>query len=482
MAKKLRYRCSSCGQEETGWTGRCPACGEWGTMEEVYLDRSSESKSRKAGYKPTSAVPLRTVEINQAQRLDTGIEELNRVLGGGLVRDSVTMLTARPGAGKSTLLLQVAGKLAEQGIRTLYASGEESASQIRLRAERILNRIPEEIYLFAGNSMDDLIGEADRLRPQVLFLDSVQTFALEEYPQRQGSPTQTVQITSGMVDLCKQPDRPMASFLIGHMTKGDEMAGLRTLEHLVDTVLFLEQGGDENLRLLRSTKNRFGYTGEIGLFVMEEGGLMEVTNPYELFLTRRRQAVSGSAVALQKEGSRLIPIEMEALVSPSFAPYPTRIGDSIKRDDLNTLISILELKLQMPMGDKNVVLKATGGLSVREKSCDLAILSAIASSEKKLPIPEKVVFIAEVGLTGELKRVGQMERRLKELDRLGFEHAFISTGYDLPDTERLQVHQCTDLREVFRTLFSSGGLQAGVGGARLPQAEKWDKTPQKFVF
>lgn len=454
MAKKLRYRCSQCQHEETGWTGKCPACDSWGTMEEIIIDTSK--KKNKAGRIPSSqleAKPLSQVEINMSQRIDTNMDELNRVLGGGLVKDSVTMLTAKPGAGKSTLLLQLAGQLAEKGIRVLYASGEESSSQIKARALRVLPRVSDSIYILSTNSMDVVINELERIDPQVIFIDSVQTMALDEFSQRQGTPTQTVQVTSALVDICKRPNKARAAFLVGHMTKEDEMAGLRTLEHLVDTVLYLDQGNDENLRMLRSTKNRFGYTGEVGLFQMEENGLNEVKDPYDLFLTKREDQVPGSAISLQKEGSRLIPIEIEALVSDSYGTYPSRIGDSIKRDDLNTLISILEQKANFQLSNKNVVLKATGGLAIQEKVSDLAIIAGIASSDHNKAIPGKTAFLAEVGLTGELKRVSQIERRLRELERIGFETAYVSKNTKIPDLDRLKVFACNTIQEVFNQIF-----------------------------
>lgn len=456
MAKKLRFICSECGHISTGWTGRCPECGAWGTMEEAEMETGKRSVSTSPSYSgAVSAKRLREVRVDSSARLDTGLVELNRVLGGGLVRDSVTMLTARPGAGKSTLLLQVAGSLAMRGIRALYASGEESESQIKSRAERILPEIPEEIFLLSTDSCDRIIEECRRLKPQVLFLDSVQTAVLSEYPQRAGSPTQTVQVTAKVVELCKDPGNPVAAFLVGHMTKGDEMAGLRTLEHLVDTVLFLDASDQEPLRILRSTKNRFGYTGEIGLFRMDEDGLEEISDPYSMFLTKRKAPVPGAAVTLQREGSRLIPVEIEALVSPNYTQYPVRIGDSLKRDDLNTLISILEQKGGRRMYDKNVVLKTTGGLVLREKASDLAILCAIASSDTQQPIEEGTLFLAEVGLTGELKRVSECDRRLREAERLGFRRAFVAGGSKIPTTEHLKVRAVTDLRSVFREIFGN---------------------------
>lgn len=426
MTIKTRYQCSACGHLAVGWSGKCPACGEWGTMEEVAVETGRAVAKRMQDVAEEQAMPLPEVPLSQSDRIDTGLPELNRVLGGGLVPDAVTMLTAKPGAGKSTLLLQVAGKLAARGVRVLYASGEESAPQIRMRAERILRTCSDNVYILSTSSLDAVLSESRRLKPAILIVDSIQTMALAEFAQRPGTPTQTVQCTAAIVSACKQGERPMASFVVGHVTKEETMAGLRTLEHQVDTVLYLESGYSDELRLLRSTKNRFGYTDEVGLFQMSADGLSDVVNPYDLFLTRRDHPISGAAVSLQKEGSRLIPIEIEALVSPSYDAYPTRIGDSLRRDDLNTLVSILAQRAHEPLHDKSVVLKATGGLALREKICDLAILVAIASASGGWPIDGKDAFCAEVGLTGELKRATEMERRLRELDRLGFRRAFIA--------------------------------------------------------
>lgn len=463
MAKKTTYVCSSCGNEETGWTGRCPSCGEWGTMVEFQVEPKSanrrgatQSTAAGAGSKALrhSAVAkkLRDVDVTISERISTGMGEVDRVLGGGLVRDGVSILTAQPGAGKSTLLLEIAGKLAQAGIRTLYASGEESASQIKSRALRVLEEIPEEVFLLQTNTMEDIEAAVNEIQPQVFFVDSIQTIESHELPSRAGSPTQTVHCTARVVDLCKDPKAPRAAILVGHMTKSAEMAGLRTLEHLVDTVLFLDADGSESLRVLRATKNRFGYTGEIGLFQMEERGMLEVVDPYELFLTHREHPVDGAAVALVLEGNRLIPVEIEALVSRSQAAYPMRIGDSLKRDQLNTLISILEQKAGIVLHDSNVVLKTTGGLRLGEQAADMAILCAIASSALGFSIPSDVCFVAEVGLTGELKRTSQSERRLKELDRMGFQTCYVAQGTKVPELEKMRVRAMRDIRSVIRDL------------------------------
>ena len=497
MKKTTRYVCSECGHTATGWTGRCPACGAWGTMTEFHVEEeaaslvsgaglqrfggknttsgvASEAKAKEApslsraerrkqqGGRALSSVPLRSkpmqdVVYSEQERWKTNIAELDRVLGGGIVRDSLTMLTARPGAGKSTLLLQVAGSLAAQGQTCLYISGEESEGQVRARADRVLPKLPDSLYLLSTVSMDVVVEECQRLHPVLLIADSVQTLALEELTQRPGSPTQTVRVTETLVALCKNPDHPMACFVVGHMTKSDEMAGLRTLEHLVDAVLYLEDEKQETLRLLRATKNRFGATGEVGVFQMEEQGLMAVDDPFDLFLTRRKQPTPGAAVGMQAEGTRLIPLEVEALVSHSYAAYPVRIGDSLPRDTINTLVSILEQKAGLSFADRNVVIKATGGLRIHEKACDLAVLAAIASSYYEKPIPEKTAFLGEVGLTGELKRVARLSQRVQELLRLGFKKIIVpeslSRRKESLGEASSQVCAVSNLREAFSAIW-----------------------------
>lgn len=459
MAKKSQYCCKECGYVSVGWVGRCPYCGSWNSMQEVKIEKE-KNKGLKAGRAADPlepARPLAKVSLKEIKRIDSEMPELNRVLGGGLVPDSVTMLTARPGAGKSTLLLQLSGNLAKKGFKVLYASGEESSSQIRMRADRILDNLSENLYIMSSSDMDNILHEADRLEIDLLIVDSVQTMALREFSQRPGSPTQTVQVTAAVIEACKSSDRMMAAFLVGHVTKDESMAGLRTLEHQVDTVLYLDTGLSDQLRLLRTSKNRFGYTDEVGLFQMTSSGLIDIDDPYEIFLTRRKKAVAGSAVSLQQEGSRLIPVEVEALVSVSHDPYPMRIGDSISRDKLNTLISILEERAAYNLGNSNVVLKVTGGLALHEKVSELCILAAIASSATNKPLEGEAAFLAEVGLTGELKRASEMPRRLRELARLGFKKAYVATEYKnmgRSDQADIEIIACENLKEVLAKAFN----------------------------
>jgi len=379
------------------------------------------------------------------------------VMGGGIVRDSVTIITSPPGGGKSTLSLMAASALAGQGCRVLYASGEESDSQIKNRADRILDKIESNIFILADTSMDralDAIGEVD---PDFIVLDSIQTFSLAEFlPSRAGNPTQTMECASALVSAAKNKKRPRAVLMIGQMNKSDEIAGLRALEHLVDAVLVLEGEGADELRCLVATKNRFGSTGEMGFFTMTERGLASIDNPSEYFVTKRKKGedVSGSALTVLKEGSRPVIAEIESLVSASFTPYPSRISETMKKDTMNTLISILEQRGNVKLYDKNVVIKTTGGLYLKEQAVNLAVLMSIASSVYNRPIPSGWAFIADVGLTGELKRVPSMESRVKELDRMGFEKVFVPIGgvKDI-NLEHLEVVEVKDLPQLLGMFF-----------------------------
>jgi len=429
--EKTIFKCSNCGYESIKWMGRCPECLTWDSLKEKTISPKTEGgKIGQSIIDRPAPVRLSAIDIDESQRIKTSMEEFNRVLGGGIVKDSVTILTARPGAGKSTLLLEVANDIAKRDYRVLYASGEESETQIRNRADRIMEKIPENIWILSDTSMDNVLKSINEIDPDLIIIDSIQTFTLAEFDSRAGSPIQTIETANALVEVAKNKNRSRAVIMVGHMTKANEMAGLRTLEHLVDTVLYLEGESEEELRTLMATKNRFGRTGEIGLFSMSEEGLIPIDNPSEYFITKRDEGImaSGSALSVIKEGSRLIVVEIESLVSHSFTPYPSRIGDCLRRDQLNTLISILEQRGGINLFDKNVVIKTTGGLKLSEQSVNLAIIMSIVSSVLNRSISNDTVFIAEVGLTGELKRVPSLESRIRELDRMGFNKVYIPKG------------------------------------------------------
>ena len=458
MKKKIIYRCSQCGNESIRWMGRCSECDSWNSYEEVALDPRSKDRGRQAlkieGRPP---IKLASVDVDTSHRIVIGIDEFNRVLGGGIVKDSVTILTARPGAGKSTLLLEISNDIAKQNYKVLYASGEESETQIKNRANRILDEIPKDIWILSDTSMDNVLRAIPDIDPDLIIIDSIQTFSLEELNSRAGSPIQSMECANALVEIAKNKDKKRAVIMVGHMTKANEMAGLRTLEHLVDTVLYLEGESEEELRTLMATKNRFGRTGEIGLFSMEEEGMVPIDNPSEFFITKRDTGdmVPGSALSVIKEGSRLIVVEIESLVSHSFTPYPARIGECLRKDQLSTLVSILEQRGKISLYDKNVVIKATGGLRLSEQSVNLAILMSIVSSIRNRGISNDTVFIAEVGLTGELKKVPSMESRIKELDRMGFKRVYIPKDGLKQKTklENIQVIELKTLQEVINHVF-----------------------------
>lgn len=453
MKIKVIYRCSNCGSESLRWLGKCPKCEEWNTLEETV----SQPKTIPPQSQRKSA-PKRLFEVlaGNSDRIVTGISEFNRVLGGGIVKDSIIILTARPGAGKSTLLLQVADDVANKGYKVLYASAEESDSQIKNRSDRILNGARSSIWVLSDTSMNHVLASIEELDPDLIIIDSIQTFSLEEHNSRPGSPIQTMECANELLKIAKNNNRPRAVIMVGQMTKDDEIAGLRALEHLVDAVLILNGENGEELRGAWCSKNRFGSTGEIGFFSMTEEGMQSIDNPSEFFMTQRGegQTVSGCALTVIKEGTRPIIVEVESLVSKSFTPYPSRIAECLRRDQLNTLISILEQRGRISLYDKNVVIKTTGGLQLKEQSVSLAIIMCIVSSVKERAIPNDTVFVADVGLTGELKKVPAIEARIREIDRMGFKRAYIAKNSmrDISKFKNVEIIEKNTLYDVIMDL------------------------------
>lgn len=457
MKTKTVFKCTACGYKSPKWMGKCNDCGEWNTFEE--MEEQKSAPGRRGGMKqPVSR--LSEVEILGNERLCTGIGEFDRVMGGGIVRDSVTIITSPPGGGKSTLALMVACQLAKAGFRALYATGEESDSQIKNRANRILEKIEDTIWILADTSMDRVLEAIVEVDPDFIILDSVQTFSLAEFlPSRAGNPTQTMECAAALVHCAKNKARPRAALMIGQMNKNDEIAGLRALEHLVDTVLVMEGDGADELRSLIATKNRFGSTGEMGFFAMMEKGLSSIENPSEYFMTKRKKedAVSGSAITVLREGSRPVVAEIESLVSNSFTPYPSRISETMKKDTLNTLLSVLEQRGGIKLYDKNVVVKTTGGLYLKEQAANLAVIMSIASGVYDTSLPSDWAFVADVGLTGELKRVPGTESRVRELERMGFTKVFLAPeGAGTVKLDSLEVVECKNLAQLLGKVFSKG--------------------------
>ncbi len=429
MAKvKQIFVCTSCGQVYSKWQGKCDACREWNTIEEQKPQPERKNTASTRNKEGLSVKRLVEVEGSTSERIITGIGEFNRVMGGGIVKDSMTIITARPGAGKSTLLLQVAQDVASQGMNVLYASGEESDSQIKKRAERILKEIHPNIWIYSDVSMNTVLALIEEVEADLIIIDSIQTFIMEEYSSRPGSPVQTMECANALLQVSKNSSKPRAVIIVGQMTKDDEIAGVRALEHLVDAVLIIEGESGEELRGVIASKNRFGSTGEAAFFAMTEEGMEPIENPSEYFMTQRseNEKVSGSALAVLREGTRPIIVEIESLVSTSFTPYPARISENMKREQLNTLISILEQRGKVQLYDKNVVVKTTGGIKLKEQAVNLAIAMSVVSSEKGKAISNDSVFVADIGLTGELKKVPNLEARLKEADRMGYKKAYVA--------------------------------------------------------
>lgn len=463
MKSKIVYICSECKFEQPKWTGRCPNCGVWNSFLESEILKKTNSKSNSNNRVTSTskkAQKLSDIKVLNSDRIITDLHEFNRVVGGGIVRDSISILAARPGAGKSTLLLQVAHDISKKGFKVLYASGEESESQIKKRADRVIGECLEEnIWIYSDISLNNVLEVVKEVDPDFIIIDSIQTFVLEEYSSRPGSPIQTMECANELLRIAKNINRPRAVIIVGQMTKEDELAGVRALEHLVDCVLMIEGDSLEELRSLVCSKNRFGSTGEVGFFSMTEKGMISIDNPSQFFMTKRdeKDEVFGSSLSVMKEGNRCIIVEIESLVSNSMAPYPSRISDCLKKDQLNTLISILEERGKIKLFDKNVVIKATGGIRLREQCVNLAVIISIVSSFKNKSIDNGYVFIGDVGLTGEIKRVPSMELRLKEVDRIGFSKVYVPEGENYKNFKfkNIEVKPFRYIYEVINDVFKS---------------------------
>lgn len=456
MKRKTAYICDECGYQANGYLGKCPECDSWGSIKEVVVEEKKGAKSKRSS-KVRPILRLQDVKTSNSHRILTSINEFNRVMGGGVVKDSITLLSAKPGAGKSTLLLQVANDLGTMGLKVLYASGEESESQIKNRADRITEKVSSNVWVISDNNLDNVLFNIDEIDPDVIIIDSIQTFTLYEFSNsRAGSPTQTMECANALVKIAKDTERPRVVILVGQMTKEDEIAGVRALEHLVDTVLLIEGESGEELRTLLTTKNRYGSTGEMGFFYITDKGMVSIDNPSEYFMTKREvnSQVPGSSITVVREGTRPVILEIESLVSHSFMPYPSRIGECMKREQLNTLISIIEQRGDIKLYDKNVVIKTTGGMKLKEQASNLAVLMSIVSSVKGVGISNSTVFIADVGLTGELKRVPSLETRLRELDRMGFKLAYVApNSVKAIKTKNLKIIEKERLRDVIDHVF-----------------------------
>lgn len=448
MKKNEAYRCSNCGYETIGFFGKCPNCGEWGTLEEK--KESENLKKTVSGDKFSEK--LEEIDSSKFDRIKSDIEEFDRVMGGGIIRDSVTILTAKPGAGKSTLLLQLSEKLSDKDYKILYISGEESAPQIKNRADR-LKISSKNINVLSTNSIQVAEGEIFRLDPDILVFDSIQTIKNEELSQRSGSPTQIMEVADKIVNLSKSSNKKRASFIVGQMTKQDELAGVRSLEHLVDCVLVLEVPESDQIRLLRSTKNRFGDTGEVGFFEMTEEGLNSIDNPSEYFVTENDGSY-GKSLTILRNGSRFVTVEIESLVSKSFFPYPQRISEDINRDKFSVIASIITETANINLDDKNIILKSTGGLRIDDVACDLSIATSILSAYFKKPLSQDTIFLGELGLTGNIKKVQNIKQRLNEIQYLGYKNVVISSSQNAGEKYNLNIIKLKNIKDIISLFFN----------------------------
>jgi DNA repair protein RadA/Sms len=437
------YLCTECGEDTPRWQGQCPSCREWNTLVEQSVGpRSPRGTTAPRPAEGPDPIALRDVQAEAGERWSTGVGELDFVLGGGIVPGSVVLVGGEPGIGKSTLLLQVAARLQRQGLSTLYVSGEESALQVRLRADR-LSAGAGDVLALADTDLEAILGHSARVAPRILFVDSIQTIATRDLEGAPGNVGQVRECAARLQRFAKGTGT--AVFLVGHVTKGGGIAGPKTLEHIVDTVLYFEGAGAQEHRVLRATKNRFGSIDEIGVFRMTGGGLVPVPNPSELFLGDRNTTTSGSAVVATLEGSRPLLVEVQALAAK--APYgaPQRVSTGFDPKRLALLLAVLEKRAGIPFGQLDVFLNVVGGIRIVEPAADLAVASALASSVLDRPLPPDAVFIGELGLGGEVRAVGQLDRRLGEADRMGFTQAWVGRApRSVVGTSGLRVRQAED--------------------------------------
>jgi len=454
MAKvKTSYFCQNCGYEAPKWLGRCPSCNEWNTFVEEIVTKSSNKQvtafSKSTQYK-SAPQPINKIETREEDRITLKDKELNRVLGAGLVPGSLILFGGEPGIGKSTLLLQMSMQETDKTI--LYVSGEESDHQIKMRAERI-GDLNEKCYLLTETSLDAIFSHAESLAPDIVIIDSIQTLHTEQIESSPGSISQIRECTAQLLRYAKQTETPV--FLIGHITKEGSLAGPKVLEHMVDAVLQFEGDRNHVYRLLRSIKNRFGSTNELGIYEMLGNGLREVDNPSEILISEGNDKLSGIAIAATLEGLRPMLIEIQALVSTAAYGTPQRSATGFDLRRLNMLLAVMEKRCGFKLGAKDVFLNIAGGIKVNDPAIDLAVVAAILSSNADLAIEKNICLSAEVGLSGEVRPVNRINQRISEAEKLGFEKVIISKNNKGVKQEvfTIAIVECSRIEEVLRELF-----------------------------
>ena len=436
-AKGSVFFCGECGYESTKWLGKCPACGSWNTMLEQ-KKISSVPSINNLTY--AHAIPLADVTTTASGRVSSGIGELDRVLGGGIVPGSVTLLGGDPGIGKSTLLMQTAAELTKQGT-VLYVTGEESASQLKLRAERL--GVGGDMLILAENDLSAIESEVDRIKPAYVMIDSIQTMYSADCSGANGSTSQIREATSLITRMAKRTGA--ATFIVGHVTKDGAIAGPRILEHMVDTVLYFEGDRQDSFRLLRSVKNRFGSTDEIGVFEMRSTGMAEISDPSTLFITGTD--LPGCAVTCAMEGTRPMMVEVQALLSTSPFSNPRRMAAGLDNNRLVLLLAVLEKKAGLRFYDKDVYTNVVGGIRLDERACDLAAAMCIAGAGADIALPPRTAILGELSLTGEVRPVNRLDKRIQECARLGFSHIVVPNSDTLPKVDGLNYTRVKNIRE-----------------------------------
>ncbi len=435
------FFCQSCGYESSKWMGQCPGCREWNTFVEEVVDKKSAGTlaKQKGSAIEAKVLPLSEIELTSEKRVSTGMKELDRVLGGGIVKGSMVLVGGDPGIGKSTLLLQVCKNLSDEKIKVLYISGEESLQQIKIRAERI-GTFGDSLKLLCETNLDTIQAVIDREKPQIVVIDSIQTMFNEAVSSAPGSVSQVRESTGVLMQIAK--GKGISIFIVGHVTKEGVVAGPRVLEHMVDTVLYFEGDRHAAYRILRGVKNRFGSTNEIGVFEMRQSGLNEVENPSEYMLSGKPVGASGSVVACSMEGTRPILVEVQALVCHSNFGIPRRTAAGTDFNRVNLLMAVLEKRLGLKLADCDAYVNIAGGIKMNEPAMDLGIVLALISSYKDKPVDEKTICFGEVGLSGEVRAVNMAEQRVQEAKKLGFEVCI------LPEVCRVAMPQVTGIRLV----------------------------------
>ncbi|EOH95801.1 DNA repair protein RadA [Enterococcus moraviensis ATCC BAA-383] len=455
MAKKakVQFECQTCGYISPKYLGRCPNCGQWNTMTEEIIQDTTDRRAR-VSLTGKKTQPQRLAEIvpKKEPRVKTKLVELNRVLGGGVVPGSLVLIGGDPGIGKSTLLLQVSQQLAEIGGKVLYVSGEESAEQIKMRAER-LSSIDTEFYLYAETDMNEISRAIEKLEPDYVIIDSIQTMTQPDVTSVAGSVSQVRETTAELLKIAKT--NGIAIFIVGHVTKEGSIAGPRMLEHMVDTVLYFEGDKHHTFRILRAVKNRFGSTNEIGIFEMREHGLEEVANPSQVFLEERLADATGSAIVVAMEGTRPILVEVQALITPTMFGNAKRTTTGLDFNRVSLIMAVLEKRAGLLLQNQDAYLKAAGGVKINEPAIDLAVAVSIASSYKENGTKPTECFIGEIGLTGEIRRVNSIEQRVKEAQKLGFTKIYLPKnnlgGWTPP--EGIEIVGVATIGETLRKVF-----------------------------